>query len=54
MGKSGTFSDEISVHFGPEMQNVLKSYQKKTEMFNIFEQFDLPLGRTVIHVKRHG
>ena len=32
-GKILDFSDEISVHFGSERQNVLKSYMKKPEIF---------------------
>ena len=34
-GKILDFSDEISVHFGSERQNVLKSYMKKPAIFNI-------------------
>ena len=31
--KSGTFSDQVSVHFGSASQNVLKPDLKKTRIF---------------------
>ena len=38
--KSGTFLDQISVHFGSASQNVLKSDLKKFQIFPISDQFD--------------
>ena len=39
--KSGTFSDQISVHFGSARQNVQKSDQKKSLISTIWGQSDL-------------
>ena len=44
-GKSGTFSDQISVHFGALRQNVPKSDLKKSQIFPILGQFDPLLGQ---------
>ena len=44
--KSVTFSDQISVHFGSESQNVLKSDLKKSRIFPNLGQFDLLGGQT--------
>ena len=38
--KSGTFSDQISVHFGAQRQNVLKSDLKKSRICPIWGHSD--------------
>ena len=45
-GKSGTFSDQISVHFGAVRQNVPKSDLKKSRILPISGQFDPLWGQT--------
>ena len=40
LDKSGTFSDQISVHFGAGCQNVLKSDLKKSRICPIWGHFD--------------
>ena len=60
--KSGTFSEQISVHFGPESQNVLIFVLKKSQIFSLVSNLttsgqhptSLVGGNEVRHAKPSG